>query len=103
MLFRKNETEKSEVKLNKSRTYKYIKIESEGRRYFCLQQNPAVLAWILYFKEDTLLPIIKPNPKKLSLRLVISWFRNNYSLFRRNLIFLLIFARYKYQLRRANT
>ena len=86
-----------------SKTFQYIKIENKGRRYFCLQQNPAVLAWIIFFKKDTLLPAVKPDLTKLSLRLVISWFQNNYRLFRKNLIILAIFARYKYQLRKIKS
>ena len=82
----------------------YIKIENKGRRFFCLQQNPAVLAWILYCKNDTLRPVIKPSPdiKKLSARLV-RWFRNNYKFFRKNLRILIIFVCYKYQLRRIDS
>ena len=91
------------IKSDKPREFQYIKIENKDRRFFCLQQNPAVLAWILFFKKGTLRPIVKPDPTKPSLRLVIRWLRNNYRLFRRNLIFLVIFARYKYQLRRLDS
>jgi len=103
LLFSRKETEKSEVNLDNSRTFQYIKIENEGRRYFCLQQNLAVLAWILYFKKNTLRPIIRRDSKRFSLRFVVSWLRNNYRLFRKNSIFLIIFTCYKYQLRRLDS
>jgi len=37
--------------------YQYIKIQGEEKRYFCLQQNPFTLAWLLFFKKNTLLPL----------------------------------------------
>ncbi len=37
-----------------SRRYQYIKMEK--RRYFCLQQNPVILAWVLFAHTDTTLP-----------------------------------------------
>lgn len=40
--------------------YKYVKINDY---YFCLQQNPAVFAWILFFKRDDLITI-QPWRKK---------------------------------------
>ena len=85
--------------LDKSRTFQYVKIENDGRRYFCLQQNLVILAWILYFKNNPLLPIVRSETKTLSLRFVIRWFRNFYTRFKRNAILVITFARYKYQLR----
>jgi Choline/ethanolamine kinase len=87
------------MNLDKSRTFQYVKIENDGTRYFCLQQNPVILAWILCFKPNTLRPIIWPYSKRLSLRFLVAWLRNIYTLLRKNFTFLLVFTRYKYQLR----
>ena len=102
-LFKIKKTTEPEVKIGGSRKFQYIKLEKDGRRYFCLQQNLPVLAWILFFKKDTLLPIRRSESKPLSLRLLVSSFRGKYRLLRKNLIFLIIFARYKYQLRRIDS
>lgn len=90
------------MKLSKSKIFQYIKIESEGKRYFCLQQNPIVLAWILFFKKDTMCPIFRPDSKKMQQKLVSS-LRYKFKFIRTNLIILIIFACYKYQLRRINS
>ena len=84
-----------------SNQYQYVKINN---RFFCLQQNPAALAWMLYIRKYTLYPIIifSPGTKKLSSWLV-RWLCYNYRLFKTNLIILIIFTRYKYQLRRIDS
>jgi len=48
------------VKRDQSRTFQYINIGGDGRRYFCLQQNLLIFAWLLYFKKDTLSLIFSP-------------------------------------------
>ena len=103
LLVSRQETDKSEMNLDKSRRFHYIKLANEDRRYFCLQQNVAVLAWILFFKNNILRSIIRSESKKLSLRLVIRWLQKKYRFFRRNLIFLIRFARYKYKFRRIDS
>ena len=52
------------MKRGQPRTFQYINIGGDGRRYFCLQQNPLIFAWLLYFKKDTLSLIFSP------------WFKN---------------------------
>ncbi len=102
-LFKIKKITEPEVKIGGSRKFEYIKLEKNGGRYFCLQQKLPVLAWMLFFKKDTLLPICRSESKRLSLRLLIGSFRGKYRLLRKNLIFLIIFARYKYQLRRIDS
>jgi len=92
-----------EVKENQPRTFQYIKIENEGNRYFCVQQNLGIVAWILFFQKDTLRPIIRTDTNTLSVRLVICCFRRNYRLLRKNLIFLIIFTLHKHQLRKIDS
>jgi hypothetical protein len=36
--------------------YTYVKVPGEEKRFFCIQQNPFGLAWLLFFKKNTLLP-----------------------------------------------
>ncbi|MBI5739858.1 MAG: phosphotransferase [Nitrospirae bacterium] len=60
-----------------ARLYKYVNI---GDYYFCLRQNPAVLAWILFFRGDDLLaikPWLKRNYQKRNLRYYRGRFRSN--------------------------
>lgn len=92
----------SEVKEKNPRTFQYIKVENEGRRYFCLHQNLAVLAWILCFKKDTLRPIIRSDTKKPKIRLVVSWLRSHYRLLKKNFMFFVVFFLYTHQLRKID-
>jgi len=94
---------KSEMQVGTPRIFQYIKLENEGRRHFCLQQSLFILAWVLFFKKNTLIPIGRPDSDKLSLRFVVRWLRKNIGLVRKNLIFLIIFARYKYQFRKIDS
>lgn len=57
---KRKETDEYEVKRSQPRTFQYINIGGDGRRYFCLQQNPLIFAWLLYFKKDTLNLIFSP-------------------------------------------
>jgi len=91
-----------EMKIDTQRTFQYIKLEKQGRRHFCLQQNLLVLAWILFFKANALLPIVRADSEKISLRIAVNWLRKNFGLIRKKLIFLIDFASYKYQFRRSD-
>jgi len=88
---------------DRSRVFQYIKIESEGRRYFCLQQNLAVLAWILFFKNDTLRPYYQPDSRKSSVRPFLGRLRHDYRSFRKNLNIFLNFIRYKFHLKKIES
>jgi hypothetical protein len=41
--------------------YKYIKLSNEDKRFFCLNQNPVSLAWLLFFSINTLSPLVNNN------------------------------------------
>lgn len=75
--------------------FQYVKIEN-GRRLFCLQQNLVVLAWILFFKKDTLRPAMNPDLRALSIKEVSSRLLSHYRRMKKILILLLVFARQKY-------
>ncbi len=47
-MFSRKEIERYGAELDKSRTFQYVKI---GDYYLCLQQNPAVLIWVLFLKK----------------------------------------------------
>ena len=80
---------------NRPTSFQYIKIESEGRRYFCLQQSLAVLVWILFLKKDTLRPYYQPDSRNSSVRSFLGRLRHEYRSFRRNLTIFLNFISYK--------
>ena len=85
--------------VSKLKTYKYINMENEVPRYFCLQQNLFLLSWILFLEKDTLNPVVvRSKLDKFALRLMQN-VKNRVKFFKKNLIFILVFARYKYGLR----
>ena len=92
-LFNKKETDELEVKINKSRTYRYIKIGSDGRQYFCLKQNPLMLLWLLYFKKDTLNLIFAPWAQHTSADWGWGYIRYCYQFFINNLKTVIFFVR----------
>lgn len=91
------------MKDTQSKTFQYIKIENEGNRYFCVQQNLGLVAWILFFQKDTLRPIIRNGINTFSVRLVLRRLRRRYRLLRKNVILLIIFTLHKYQLRKIDS
>lgn len=90
------------MQLGKSSNFQFVKIENEGRLFFCLQQSLAVAAWILFFKRDIFQPIVRSDSKTLSPRFPFYFLRKHLQLVRTNLQQLYIFARYKYQWRKAD-
>jgi len=79
--------------------YQYVKIPGEGNRYFCIQQNPFVLAWLLFFKKNTLLPMtIGDGAGKWSLNYIKSEICHYYSFSRTNINKLIRFMKYKFHL-----
>lgn len=70
--------------------------------YFCLQQNPAVFAWILFFKSDDLITI-QPWLKKDIPRWTKTYFQYHWNLFKRNLFNLIIFLQCRLGLRHLDT
>ena len=91
------------MEIDTQKLFQYIKLEKQGRRHFCLQQNILVLAWILFFKADVMLPIVRSEPAKFSLRATLNWLRKNFGLIKKKLAFLIVFASHKYAFRRSES
>jgi hypothetical protein len=72
--------------------YQYIKIDD---RYYFLQQNPAVLAWIVFLKKSTLDLVYRPYPRKIAHK-IPSLLQRKWRAFRHNLFVYLALIRYKY-------
>ncbi len=95
LVISRKKTKNSEVKLGKSRKYQYVKMER--KRYFCLQQNPFVLAWIIFFRKNTLHPMsFGHGLRKWSLRWIKNEIWKYYFSSRSNFVKLIIFLKYKY-------
>lgn len=88
-----------QVKPDQSRTFQYIDIGGEGRRYFCVQQNPLLFAWLLYFKKDTLNLIFSPWFKTSSQRWNFGYCRDRCLLFLSTLKTSIIFIWRRHNLR----
>lgn len=69
--------------------YHYAKADN---LYYCLKQNPIVLAWVLFFTKSSLDPVFKPYPPVIR-RKFLRWLRNRYQFLKirsRKLIVLLL-------------
>ena len=86
-------------KMHMSHQYQYVKFDEY---YFCLQQNPLVLAWILLFKRDDLITI-QPWLKKDYPRWKSQYFRYHWRMFKRNFFTLVFFTLCKLGLRNLET
>ena len=86
---------------DESTTFQYVKLEKGGRRYFCLQQNVAALAWILLCQKDAMRPVSRFRPQSISPRVLFRWLRHSYSSLRRDSLLLFQFIRLKYEIRRG--
>ena len=64
--------------IKKSYKYRYANIDNY---YFCLNQNPAVLVWVLYFKRDNLSEIYTPGSRRRRPRGIVGYLRFWYRLF----------------------
>lgn len=80
------------------RSYDYIKINDY---YFCLQQNPAVFAWILFFKRDDLITI-QPWLKKDIPRWAKTYLKYQWNLLKKNVFNLIIFTQCRLGLRKMD-
>lgn len=83
---------------NHSVVFQYIKIPSENKRLFCLQQNILVLAWMLFFIKDSLTSIVRFDPKISRGRSFVKQMRHYLGFVRRNVRCLSIFLGYKVHL-----
>ena len=72
--------------------YKYVIIND---RYYCLQQNPVVLAWILFLKKSTLDLVYRPYPHKIVHKIPFL-LQRKWRAFRHNFFVYLALIRYKY-------
>jgi len=72
--------------------YKYVKIND---RYYCLQQNPVILAWILFLKKSTLDLVYRPYPRKIAHK-ILFLLQRKWRAFRHNFFVYLALIRYKY-------
>jgi hypothetical protein len=87
------------MKSGKSHKYQYVLI---GDYFFCLQQNPAVLAWILFFKRNDLIAI-QPWLKKYFPQLNMNYVRYQWKIAKRNLITLIYFFLCRFGMRNPET
>lgn len=72
--------------------YRYVKIND---RYYCLQQNPVVLAWIVFLKKSSLDLVYRPFPRKI-LHKILFLLQHKWRSFKHNCLIYLAFIRYKY-------
>ena len=80
--------------------YRYVKLPGEEKRLFCVEQNPLILAWVLFFKENTLAPAtMQISSKKWSVQWLKDLVRKYISFSRINLWKLKVFIEYKYRKR----
>ncbi|MBI5055581.1 MAG: phosphotransferase [Nitrospirae bacterium] len=79
------------------RQYSYININDY---YFCLQQNPAVLAWILFFRRDELIAV-KPWLAKDFPLWRTTYFRHRWKLIKSDLNTIAFFLQCRLNLRKA--
>jgi hypothetical protein len=77
--------------------FQYVKIQSENRRFFCLQQNILVLAWMLFFIKDSLTPIVRFDPKTSRGRLFVKQLQSYLGFVKKNVRCLSHFMGYKFQ------
>ena len=84
------------------RTYQYIKSRDQYR-YFCLQQNPFMLFWLLFFTKNTILSANRNGFKKWSIRWIKREIREYYYYFRGNIFKLISFVKYKFRLQNSDS
>ncbi len=86
------------MKSHQSVVYQYIKMPNVEKHYFCLQQNILVLAWVLFFKKNSLSAVVKPELNMgFSPKASVRQIRSYLGLIRSNLRILIAFMGYKHQ------
>ncbi|WP_447964772.1 phosphotransferase family protein [Nitrospira sp. Ecomares 2.1] len=78
--------------------FQYIKIPSENKRLFCLEQNILVLAWMLFFIKDSLTPMVRVDSKISRGRLLVRQMHSYLGFVKSNVRCLGFFLGYKLQL-----
>ncbi len=86
------------MKSRQSGVFQYIKMPSDNRRLFCLQQNISIFAWMLFFIKDSLTPIVRSDSRISRVSLFIKQMRSYLGLVKKNMRFLSLFIGYKLQL-----
>ncbi|RJQ47989.1 MAG: hypothetical protein C4538_04545 [Nitrospiraceae bacterium] len=82
--------------------YNYIQVRREDKRYFCLQQNTFSLAWLLFFRKNTLLPMTVENVVKRGLlKRAIGVIRRQYYTCSNNIETIINFVIVKYNSRKS--
>ncbi|MDR4462338.1 MAG: hypothetical protein MRJ67_17750 [Nitrospirales bacterium] len=83
---------------HQSVAFQYIQILSGNKRFFCLQQSIFVLAWMLFFINDSLTPIVRVDSEASRGRLFVKQMRSYLGFVKRNVKCLGAFLGYKFQL-----
>lgn len=86
--------------------FQYMQLENRSRRFLCLQQNIAVLIWVLFFKKDTISTTKNRSESKINaLKFLVDCFPSSdlVSFFKNNLVALIKFVAYKYHLRKPKS
>jgi len=86
--------------------FQYMQLENGTRRFLCLQQNIVVLIWILFFKKDTISTTkIRSELKTNAPKFLVDCFPSSdlVSFFKNNVVALIKFVAYKYQLRKPKS
>ena len=72
------------------------KMPNVDKHFFCLQQNILVLAWVLFFKKNSLSPVARPKQNMgFSPKAAVRQMRSFLGLIRSNLAILIAFMDYK--------
>ena len=70
--------------------------------YYCLEQNPIVLAWVLFFTKSSLDPVFKPYQPIIRHKF-LRRSKNQYQFLKARLRKLIVLLLYKYHLRRSES
>ena len=76
--------------------FQYIKIESHRNRYFCLEQNLAVLVWVIFFHHTLLRQIVREETPKSYFVFIKKWLGKHWKIIRQNFVILMKFTVHKY-------
>ncbi len=96
-LFKKTPDEINKVKLEKPGTFQFIKLDNNGREFYCLGQSLPVLVWVLFLKKDLLQPIVRQEKKIPLPRKMLSFLWKPIRLTRVYSPYLIQFLRYKFK------
>lgn len=79
--------------------YQYAKSDN---LYYCLKQNPIVLAWVLFFTKSSLELVPKPYPP-IKRHKFLRWSRSHYQFLKTRSKKLIVLLLYKYRLRNSES